>query len=42
MTNTYLLECMNLPDLAYSVDNRQHSQSASTSAVLTIGIGTIS
>ena len=26
-----------LPHLAYSVDNRQHSTSASTSAVLTIG-----
>jgi len=33
MTNTGLLECMNLPDLAYSVDNQQHSPSA----VLTIG-----
>jgi len=39
MTNTGLFECMNSPDLAYSVDNWQHSQSASTSAVL--GIGTI-
>jgi len=37
MANTGHLECMNAPHLAYSVDNRQHSQSASISAVLTIG-----